>query len=106
MTIFFRRTRCQRLSANRPPRPRVRPGPWVSNLGGAALLAGLLWRLGTGPFLAGLRLIDGRALAAALGIGALTTVLLRLALEPGRRRPRGAAAAGHRGGRTATGRSS
>jgi uncharacterized membrane protein YbhN (UPF0104 family) len=38
------------------------------------ILAALLWRLGTGPFLDGLRLIDGPAIAAALGIGALTTV--------------------------------
>ena len=38
------------------------------------ILAFLLWRLGAGPFLDGLRLIDGRALAAALGIGVLTTV--------------------------------
>jgi uncharacterized membrane protein YbhN (UPF0104 family) len=39
-----------------------------------AILGLLLWRLGTGPFLDGLRLIDGWALAAALVIGALTTV--------------------------------
>jgi uncharacterized membrane protein YbhN (UPF0104 family) len=38
------------------------------------ILAALLWRLGTGPFLEGLRLINGWSLAAALGIGALTTV--------------------------------
>jgi uncharacterized membrane protein YbhN (UPF0104 family) len=43
-------------------------------LGGAGILAFLLWRLGTGPFLDGLRLIDGWALVAALVIGALTTV--------------------------------
>src|SRR5437763_4259212 len=47
---------------------------WVRPLGGVGILVVLLWRLGTGPFLAGLRLIDGRALALALGIGALTTV--------------------------------
>ena len=34
----------------------------------------LVWRLGTGPFLDGLRTIDGRALAAAAGIAVLTTV--------------------------------
>jgi uncharacterized membrane protein YbhN (UPF0104 family) len=38
------------------------------------ILAFLLWRLGTGPFLDGLRLIDGWALAVAFGIGVLTTV--------------------------------
>jgi uncharacterized membrane protein YbhN (UPF0104 family) len=46
---------------------------WVRVLGGAGILTFLLWRLGTGPFLDGLRLIDGWALTAALGIGALTT---------------------------------
>lgn len=46
---------------------------WVRPLAGAAVLAALLWRLGTGPFVAGLRLIDGRALGAAVGIGVLTT---------------------------------
>jgi uncharacterized membrane protein YbhN (UPF0104 family) len=34
----------------------------------------LLWRLGTGPFLAGLRTIDGGTLAAASGLAAITTV--------------------------------
>lgn len=63
-----------------PPRarPRVHVGrafwAWARTLGGAGVLAFLLWRLGTGPFLDGLHLINGRALAAALGIGALTTV--------------------------------
>ncbi len=36
-------------------------------------LAVLVWRLGTGPFLDGVRAVDGRALAAAAGIGVLTT---------------------------------
>ncbi|MFI6761156.1 YbhN family protein [Micromonospora sp. NPDC050417] len=49
-------------------------GAWVRTLGGIAILATLLWWLGAGPFLDGLRLIDGWALAAALGIGVLTTV--------------------------------
>jgi uncharacterized membrane protein YbhN (UPF0104 family) len=34
----------------------------------------LVWRLGTGPFLDGLRTVDGGALAAAAGLAALTTV--------------------------------
>ena len=34
----------------------------------------LVWRLGTGPFLDGIRTVDGRALAAAAGIAVLTTV--------------------------------
>jgi uncharacterized membrane protein YbhN (UPF0104 family) len=48
--------------------------PWVHPLGGAGILALLLWRVGTGPFVDGLRLIGGWSLAAALGIGLLTTV--------------------------------
>jgi uncharacterized membrane protein YbhN (UPF0104 family) len=47
---------------------------WARPLSGAGILAFLLWRLGNGPFLDGLRLVDGGALAAALGIGGLTTV--------------------------------
>jgi uncharacterized membrane protein YbhN (UPF0104 family) len=38
------------------------------------VLAAIVWRLGTGPFLDGLRALDGPALAAALGIGVVTTV--------------------------------
>jgi uncharacterized membrane protein YbhN (UPF0104 family) len=41
---------------------------------GVTILALLLWRLGTGVFLEGLRRIDGPALLAALAIGVLTTV--------------------------------
>jgi uncharacterized membrane protein YbhN (UPF0104 family) len=41
--------------------------------GAAAVLAAIVWRLGTGPFLDGLRALDGRALAAAAGIGLITT---------------------------------
>jgi uncharacterized membrane protein YbhN (UPF0104 family) len=40
----------------------------------AATLAVLVWRVGTGPFLDGLRTLDGRALAAAAGLAVLTTV--------------------------------
>jgi uncharacterized membrane protein YbhN (UPF0104 family) len=47
---------------------------WAKLVGGVAILAVLLWRVGTGPFLDGLRLINFWALAAALAIGALTTV--------------------------------
>jgi uncharacterized membrane protein YbhN (UPF0104 family) len=60
------------------PRPALRLPrsfwAWAKPLGGAAILAVLLWRLGTGPFLQGMRVINGWALASALGIGALTTV--------------------------------
>lgn len=42
---------------------------------GAVILGVLLWRLGTGVFLDGLRRIDVPTLLAGLGIGVLTTVL-------------------------------
>ncbi|GAA3170639.1 lysylphosphatidylglycerol synthase transmembrane domain-containing protein [Streptomyces ramulosus] len=47
---------------------------WLRTLAGAAILAVLLWRLGTGPFLDGLRRIDAPALLGALAIGLFTTV--------------------------------
>jgi uncharacterized membrane protein YbhN (UPF0104 family) len=40
----------------------------------AGTVAILVWRLGTGPFLAGLRTIDGQSLAAAAALAGLTTV--------------------------------
>jgi glycosyltransferase 2 family protein len=40
----------------------------------AIVLAVVLWRLGTGPFVSGLEGVDGRALLAAFGIGFVTTV--------------------------------
>jgi glycosyltransferase 2 family protein len=49
--------------------------PWsrLRVLAGGGILAVLLWRLGTGPFVEGIRLIDGGAIAVALGLGGLTT---------------------------------
>jgi hypothetical protein len=47
---------------------------WVRLAIAAATLAFLVWRLGTGPFVDGLRVVDGRALAAAAGLAVLTTV--------------------------------
>ena len=47
---------------------------WARLLGGVAILAVLVWRVGTGPFLDGIRTIDGWSLAAATGIALLTTV--------------------------------
>ncbi|MFG2052886.1 lysylphosphatidylglycerol synthase transmembrane domain-containing protein [Micromonospora sp. NPDC048930] len=55
-------------------RPARSSWVWARPLGGLGVLAVLLWWVGTGPFLAGLRLIDAPALAAALALGALTTV--------------------------------
>nr|WP_055495429.1 lysylphosphatidylglycerol synthase domain-containing protein [Streptomyces sp. TP-A0356] len=46
----------------------------LGTVAGAAILGVLLWRLGTGVFLDGLRRIDVPTLLAGLGIGALTTV--------------------------------
>jgi uncharacterized membrane protein YbhN (UPF0104 family) len=40
----------------------------------AVVLPFLAWRLGTGPFVEGVRSVNGRALAAAAGIGVLTTL--------------------------------
>jgi uncharacterized membrane protein YbhN (UPF0104 family) len=48
--------------------------PWVHVAVAGATLAVLVWRLGTGPFLDGLRTVDGRTLAAASGLAVLTTV--------------------------------
>lgn len=47
---------------------------WARTLGGLGLLALLLWLVGTGPFLAGLRLITVPALVTAVAIGGVTTV--------------------------------
>jgi glycosyltransferase 2 family protein len=47
---------------------------WARVVGTAATFAFLVWRLGTGPFLDGVRAVDGRALAAAAGLTVLTTV--------------------------------
>lgn len=47
---------------------------WARLLGGAAILTAVVWRVGSGPLLDGLRAVDGAALAAALGIGLLITV--------------------------------
>jgi len=46
---------------------------WARLLGGAGIIALLVWRLGTGAFLDGLRVIDGGTLLAAFLIGVATT---------------------------------
>jgi uncharacterized membrane protein YbhN (UPF0104 family) len=46
---------------------------WAGFAVTVATLAVLVWRLGTGPFLDGLRTVDGGALAAAAGLAVLTT---------------------------------
>ena len=47
---------------------------WLSFAGATATLAVLVWRLGSGPFLDGLRAVDGWALAAASALAMMTTV--------------------------------
>jgi uncharacterized membrane protein YbhN (UPF0104 family) len=47
---------------------------WASVVGPVLTLAVVVWRLGAGPFITGVRTIDGGALAAAAGIAVLTTV--------------------------------
>jgi glycosyltransferase 2 family protein len=63
--------------------PRDRPAPgrpgrafwaWARPLAGLAILAFLVWRVGSGPFLDALRQLDGWSLVAAFGIGVVTTV--------------------------------
>jgi glycosyltransferase 2 family protein len=47
---------------------------WARPAAAAATLAVVVWRLGFGPFLDGVRAVDGAALAAGAGIGVVTTV--------------------------------
>jgi uncharacterized membrane protein YbhN (UPF0104 family) len=49
-------------------------GAWARLVGSALTFAVLVWGLGTGPFLDGLRTIDGGALAGAAGLAVLTTL--------------------------------
>jgi len=47
---------------------------WARPAAVAAVLAAVIWRLGSGPFLDGVRALDGRALVAAAAIFLITTV--------------------------------
>jgi hypothetical protein len=47
---------------------------WARFAGSAAIVIVLIWRLGTTPFLDGVRTVNGPALAAATALAALTTV--------------------------------
>jgi uncharacterized membrane protein YbhN (UPF0104 family) len=64
-----------RRTASRPKAIR-RPTAWwwIRLVAAAGTLAVLVWRVGTSPFLDGLRMVDGGALAAAAALAALTTV--------------------------------
>lgn len=55
--------------------PLVRWWPWLRLVAGLAILGALVWRMGTGAFVDGLRVITVGPVLAALGIGLLTTVL-------------------------------
>jgi uncharacterized membrane protein YbhN (UPF0104 family) len=48
---------------------------WARLGGGAAILAVLVWRLGTGPFIHGIGTVGAGSLAAAAGIALVTTVM-------------------------------
>lgn len=52
----------------------TRAWAWGRPLGGAAILAVLVWRVGAGPFLDGVRRVDGWSLLAAAAITLITTV--------------------------------
>jgi hypothetical protein len=57
------------------PRPTRRSGWWWARVAATlATLGVLVWRVGTGPFLDGLRTVDATALVAAAGLAVLTTV--------------------------------
>jgi uncharacterized membrane protein YbhN (UPF0104 family) len=59
----------------RPVRERTRRiWTWVRLLGGLGILAVLVWRVGTGPFLYGIRAIDAPALLAAFAVGVVVTL--------------------------------
>ena len=47
---------------------------WARSAAAAATLTVVVWHLGVGPFLDGVRAVDGAALVAGAGIGVLTTV--------------------------------
>jgi glycosyltransferase 2 family protein len=56
-------------------KPSARFGwAWARPLAAAAVLTVVVWQLGVGPFLDGVRAVDGAALAAGAVIGALTIV--------------------------------
>src|SRR4051794_21978451 len=48
---------------------------WARFVAPAVTFTFLIWRLGTSPFLDGIRTVDARALAAAAALGVLTTVM-------------------------------
>src|SRR5690349_24464451 len=47
---------------------------WGRFAGSAAIFGVLIWRLGVTPFVSGVRTVDAGAIAAAVALGAVTTV--------------------------------
>jgi uncharacterized membrane protein YbhN (UPF0104 family) len=47
---------------------------WARLVGGAAVLGVVVWRIGSGPFVDGLRMVSARSLVLAFCIGVVTTV--------------------------------
>nr|WP_105971212.1 lysylphosphatidylglycerol synthase transmembrane domain-containing protein [Streptomyces geranii] len=72
--IGFVGAAAQAKPPSRLSRAAKRIRPHLGTLAGVTILGILLWRLGTGVFLDGLRRIDVPTLFVALGIGLLTTV--------------------------------
>ncbi len=70
---------------------------WARLAATGATLAVLVWRVGAGPFLDGLRTVDAAALAAAAGLAVLTTVCCAWRWRIVARRSRRRACARHRG---------
>jgi glycosyltransferase 2 family protein len=62
------------VEAGRSTPSRASAWWWAHFAAAVAMLAVVVWRVGTGPFLDGLRTVDGGALAAASGLAVLTTV--------------------------------
>ena len=62
------------------PRRTVRstrlPWAWIRAVGGAGVLAVLVWQVGTGPFLDGVRVIDATALPGCASVDAHRTLRL------------------------------
>jgi glycosyltransferase 2 family protein len=52
----------------------VARGGWLATVAGVAVMATVAFRLGTGPFVAGLRAVTGWSVAAAVAITVMTTV--------------------------------
>jgi glycosyltransferase 2 family protein len=61
-------------NTTRRPASRRSISRWVGPAAAAAVLAFVTWRLGSGPFLAGVGALEGRALLAAAAIFLVTTV--------------------------------